>query len=148
MKYIVYQTTNKVNKKIYIGVHETENPDKFDGYIGCGAYINKPSSYNKGKTHLHNAILKYGISQFIRTTIKVFDNLEDALDLECWLVDEEFVKRTDTYNMIIGGGYPPFFGNGDNLGPLGTKQSVNSPANIFKLSPTSPFIPRFPDKNS
>ena len=107
MKYIVYQTTNKINNKIYIGVHETENPDKFDGYIGCGAYVNKSNTYNKGKTHLHNAILKYGTSAFIRTTIKTFDNLEDALDLECWLVDEEFVKRTDTYNMILGGGYPP-----------------------------------------
>jgi len=51
-------------------------------------------------------------------------------------------------NNDIGGAYPPFFGTGDNLGPLGTKQSVNSPANIFKLSPTSPFIPRFPDKAS
>ena len=54
----------------------------------------------------------------------------------------------DNDNNDIGGGYPPFFGVGDNLGPLGTKQSLNSPANIFKLSPTSPFIPRFPDKNS
>ena len=65
MKYIVYQTTNKINKKIYIGVHETEDPNIFDGYLGCGANINKPSSYNKGKTHLHNAILKYGTSAFI-----------------------------------------------------------------------------------
>ena len=61
MKYIVYLTTNKINNKIYIGVHETENPEVFDGYIGCGAYINKPATYNKNKTHLHNAILKYGI---------------------------------------------------------------------------------------
>ena len=49
-------------------------------------------------------------------------------------------------NNDIGGAYPPFFGVGDNIGPLGTKQSVNSPANIFRLSPTSPFIPRFGDK--
>ena len=47
----------------------------------------------------------------------------------------------------IGSAYPPFFGGGDNIGPLGTRQSINSPANIFKLSPTSPFIPRFIDKN-
>ncbi len=107
MKYIVYLTTNKINNKIYIGVHETENPEVFDGYIGCGAYINKPSSYNKGKTHLHKAILKYGTSAFYRYTLKVFDNLEDALDLEAWLVTEEFVKRTDTYNMIAGGQIPP-----------------------------------------
>lgn len=74
MKYIVYLTTNKINNKIYIGVHETEDPDIFDGYIGCGAYLNKPSSYNKGKTHLHNAILKYGTSAFHRHTLKVLIN--------------------------------------------------------------------------
>jgi len=54
----------------------------------------------------------------------------------------EFIENE---NNDIGGGYPPFFG-GDNIGPLGTKQSINSPANIFRLSPTSPFIPRFGDK--
>lgn len=107
MKYIVYLTTNRINNKIYIGVHETEDPNVFDGYIGCGAYINKPSSYNKGKTHLHNAILKYGTSAFHRITLRVFDSLEDALDLEAWLVTEEFVKRTDTYNMTVGGQVPP-----------------------------------------
>lgn len=107
MKYIVYQTTNKVNNKIYVGVHKTENPEVFDGYIGCGAYINKPSSYNKGKTHLHNALLKYGISNFYRITLKVFDELDEALYLEEQIVNEEFIKRTDTYNMTIGGGIPP-----------------------------------------
>ena len=107
MKYIVYLTTNKINNKIYIGVHKTEDPNVFDGYIGCGAYINKPSSYNKGKTHLHNAILKYGTSAFHRITLRVFDSLEDALDLESWLVTKDFIKRSDTYNMTVGGEIPP-----------------------------------------
>ena len=105
-KYIVYLTTNKINNKIYIGVHET-NSDVFDNYLGCGAFIDKPSSYNKGKTHLHNAILKYGISAFYRTTLKTFNTLQDALDLEAFLVNEEFIKRTDTYNMTCGGSIPP-----------------------------------------
>ena len=33
MKYIVYLTTNLKNNKIYIGVHGTEDPNIFDGYI-------------------------------------------------------------------------------------------------------------------
>ena len=50
MKYIVYCTTNLVNNKIYIGVHQTENPEKFDGYIGCGVKISMPSTFMKPKT--------------------------------------------------------------------------------------------------
>ena len=41
MKYIVYCTTNIVNNKIYVGVHETENPDIFDGYLGNDVWINR-----------------------------------------------------------------------------------------------------------
>ena len=36
MKYIVYQTVCKVNNKIYIGVHCTNNPNGFDGGFGAG----------------------------------------------------------------------------------------------------------------
>lgn len=107
MKYIVYQTVNKINNKIYIGVHKTEDPDVFDGYLGCGAYANKPSSYNKTKYHLHNAILKYGPKNFIRKTLKVFDSAEGAFKLEAELVNESFIKREDTYNMTLGGFIPP-----------------------------------------
>ena len=44
MKYIVYLTKNKKSKingqyRIYIGVHATEHPEVFDGYIGCGVKI-------------------------------------------------------------------------------------------------------------
>lgn len=106
-KHIVYMTMNIVNKKFYIGVHGTETPDKFDGYIGCGSWINKPSTYNKGQTPLHNAILKYGVKSFVRKTLKIFDNRKDALKLESQIVTESFIKRTDVYNAIIGGGDPP-----------------------------------------
>lgn len=107
MKYIVYQTINKVNNKIYIGVHKTENPNVFDGYLGCGAYADKPSSYNKTKYHLHNAILKYGPKNFYRSTLKVFDTSWEAFGLEAQLVTKEFIQRSDTYNMILGGYIPP-----------------------------------------
>lgn len=106
-KYIVYLTMNMVNGKIYIGVHQTENPNVFDGYIGCGAYVNKPTTYNKSDIPLHCAIKKYGTHSFRRTTLRIFDKLEDALDLEAWLVTKEFISRPDTYNATIGGGMPP-----------------------------------------
>lgn len=106
VKYILYITTNKVNRKFYIGVHKTETPYVFDGYLGCGAWINSPSSYNKGKTPLHQAILKYGTSAFIRNTLEVFDTLEEALNKEREVVNENFIRRTDVYNATIGGGYP------------------------------------------
>ena len=107
MKYIVYLTTNKINNKIYIGVHGTENPDIFDGYLGCGAYANQPKTYNKTKYPLHLAILKYGPKNFYRETLKIFDDVDEALKLESELVNEEFIKRTDTYNITLGGGLPP-----------------------------------------
>ena len=104
--FIVYLTTNKVNNHIYVGVHKTENPDIFDHYLGEGAYDNKPSSYNKAKCHFHQGLMKYGVSNFYRQTLKVFNNLNDALLMEADIVTEEFVKRPDTYNMTVGG-VPP-----------------------------------------
>lgn len=106
MKYIVYLTTNKINNKIYIGVHKTEIVE-FDDYLGCGAFANSPKTYNKGKTPFHSAILKYGPKNFYRTTLKEFDNKSDALSLERDLVNEDFIKRVDTYNIYLGGGDPP-----------------------------------------
>ena len=103
MKYIVYQTTNIVNNKIYIGVHKTDNPDIFDGYIGNGCYIHSPSSYMNPSTPYQAALKKYGPGKFIRTTLKCFDNPTDAYDLERFLVDKDFLRRKDTYNACLGG---------------------------------------------
>lgn len=102
MKYIVYQTVNKVNNKIYIGVHETEL-DEFDGYIGNGVSIYRPATYLHPKTPFQFAVKKYGIKNFIRTTIGEFNNEEDAYALEAQLVDENFLRRDDVYNLALGG---------------------------------------------
>jgi hypothetical protein len=107
MKYIIYITTNQVNGKIYIGLHKTDTPYSFDNYLGCGVYSNSPKSYMNGGTLFQNAVKKYGPKQFKRKTLKVFDSLEEAIEYEKFLVDEEFIKRTDTYNMVTGGGHPP-----------------------------------------
>ena len=64
MKYILYQTTNLVNNCIYIGVHKTETPERFDGYLGNGIYINKPNTYEKSKTLLQQAVKEFGVKNF------------------------------------------------------------------------------------
>lgn len=102
-KYIVYETTNVVNGKIYVGIHRTENPDKFDGYIGCGVYITQPYTYQYSKTAFQCAVKKYGPDKFIRKTLAVFDTEQEASDLEEQIVNENFLARPDVYNMILGG---------------------------------------------
>ena len=57
----------------------------------------------------------------------------------------------ETYNNENSNNpYPvyPIFGGNDNIGSNVAKQIMTTPANIFNLSPTSPFIPRtYGDKN-
>lgn len=102
IKWIVYCTTCIVNNKIYVGVHKT-NPEIFDGYIGDNCYINRPSTYEKGKYKFHKAVKKYGVKNFKRAIISIFDNEDDAFALEADIVNEDFLKRTDVYNTALGG---------------------------------------------
>ena len=106
MKYIVYQTVNKVNNKIYVGIHGTETPNEFDGYIGNGVSIYRPATYLNPKTPFQYAVKKYGIKNFIRTTLKIFDKEEDAYKMEEDIVNEDFLKREDVYNLALGGRLP------------------------------------------
>ena len=107
MKYIVYLTTNLVNRKIYVGVHRTETPEIFDGYLGNGLTIQDQSKLRHPKEPFHYAVKKYGIKNFERRTLQVFNTYEEALKLESEIVNEEFIKRKDTYNVTLGGGMPP-----------------------------------------
>lgn len=107
MKYIVYQTTNLINNKIYIGVHMTEDPTVWDFYLGDGCFANRPSSYLNKTQPFPRALVKYGVNNFKRETLSTFDTEKEALKLEALLVNEEFIKRTDTYNITLGGGKPP-----------------------------------------
>lgn len=86
--YIVYQITNKLNNKIYIGVHVTENIK--DKYMGSGSNIKK-------------AIKEFGIENFEKIILFNFDNKEDMLEKEKELVNNEFIKNGDTYNIMLGG---------------------------------------------
>ena len=103
MKWIVYQTTNIVNAHTDSGVHKTIDPNVFDGYLGCNCYATRSSSYANPETPFQFAVKKYGPSKFKRVVLKVFDSSKEAFDLEAQLVNLDFIKRSDTYNINLGG---------------------------------------------
>lgn len=84
----IYKTTNTVNGKIYIGKHQTQNLE--DGYLGSGKL-------------LRQAIDKYGVENFRKEILFVFDNEADMNDKEAELVTEEFVLQESNYNLCVGG---------------------------------------------
>ena len=108
MNYIVYKTTNLINGKIYVGVHRT-NPDIFDGYIGCGVSKKDQKKKTKG---FPKAVQKYGYENFKRETLFIFPDTEEGKELaykkESEIVNIDFIKRIDTYNLSVGGIMPQY----------------------------------------
>lgn len=86
--YTIYKITNKINGKTYIGLHKTKNLN--DGYMGSGKYLNY-------------AIKKYGIENFQKEILFIFDNKEDMYSKETELVNEEYLSENNTYNLNKGG---------------------------------------------
>lgn len=78
-----------VNGKIYVGCHATNNID--DGYMGSGR-------------RLESAKKKYGIENFKKEILSFHETTEEMLAEEKRIVDEEFLKRPDVYNLQLGGG--------------------------------------------
>ena len=97
MYHIVYLTTNLVNNKIYVGVHSTYNIE--DGYLGSGY-------------QLKLAVKKYGELNFKRDIIYYCLEAEHAYNIESQIVNIDFIKRIDTYNIVIGGRSPSRINNG------------------------------------
>ena len=89
MKNYVYKITNNLNNMIYIGVHKTDNIN--DGYMGSG-------------TAIKEAIDKCGLDNFKKEILFEYNHYKDAYNKERELVNESFIKRTDTYNIVKGGG--------------------------------------------
>lgn len=111
MFYTIYQVTNKINAKIYIGKHQTT--DLEDGYMGSGKLLRRSQE-------------KYGIDNFEKKILFVFDSEDEMNAKEKELVTEEFCSFDHTYNLCEGGkggfGYinanPDVYLTGKRLGAL------------------------------
>jgi group I intron endonuclease len=88
--WILYQTTNLLNFKIYVGVHKVADTPRSRQYLGSG-------------DRLRAAIKKYGTKNFARKTLAEFSCCEDVYKAEAELVNQAFVDREDTYNICLGG---------------------------------------------
>ena len=88
MYYTLYKITNKINHRIYVGTHVTDNLD--DDYLGSGKLIIR-------------AIKKYGKENFKKEYLHIFDNPEHMFEAESLIVNEEFISNADTYNLVEGG---------------------------------------------
>jgi len=88
MYYLVYKTTNLINGKIYVGIHQTEDLD--DDYLGSGV-------------NLGYSIRKYGRNNFNKEILYECDNEQDMINKEKEIVTKEFIERPDTYNVDLGG---------------------------------------------
>jgi len=86
--YYVYQITNLVNGKIYVGVHAASSLK--NSYLGSGTY-------------LRQSIKKHGKDQFKKVILHICQTYDEALAIERHIVDKEFILRRDTYNSEIGG---------------------------------------------
>ena len=84
----VYKTTNNLTGKFYIGVHSTNILN--DKYYGSGIQIKQ-------------AIKKYGKNNFTFEILKFCKTREDAFVEEFNLVNENVIKDSNSYNMMIGG---------------------------------------------
>lgn len=112
--YIVYETTNLLNGKTYIGVHRSNHLE--DDYLGSG-------------THLKRSIRKYGKHNFSRKTLFIFDNEKDMLDKEIELVDCNCVTDAMTYNKTAGGR-----GSFSHIDTSGDKNPMKNPEVAYKVS--------------
>jgi len=88
MFYTIYKITNIINNKIYIGKHKTKNLD--DDYMGSGKLLN-------------SSISKYGIENFKKEILHIFDNEKEMNDKEAELVTNEFINEDTNYNLCPGG---------------------------------------------
>lgn len=99
--HIVYKTTNLLNNKCYVGVHSTNKIE--DGYMGCGFYKGYSLETIKDKRGIRKAFKKYGLDNFNREVLFVFDTKDEAYKKEAEIVNYNWVLSNSNYNLCLGG---------------------------------------------
>lgn len=103
--HILYETTNLINGKPYIGIHSTDKVD--DGYIGCGISAQcqaKSKARQNSALPFANAVAKYGYENFQRKILALCATREELEFVESILVNEAWVRSDQNYNAAMGGG--------------------------------------------
>lgn len=95
--FYIYKITNLINNKVYIGKTCRNIQTRWNEHCSCA--INKTDNF-----HLHNAIFKYGKSNF---TIEEIDHTDDSNILN--QLEQKYIKQYDAtnpqkgYNLTFGG---------------------------------------------
>lgn len=103
----LYQITNTINHKIYVGCHSTN--DLEDGYMGSGTYINR-------------AYQKYGKENFTKTILEFYPDSTSMFAAERDMVTPEFIRGVTNYNGSVGG-----------RGGMKSEEIYNSPTRSAKI---------------
>ena len=88
MHYLIYKITNRLNNKIYVGKHKTD--DKNDEYFGSGLLLGR-------------AVEKHGKENFVKEILFECATEKEMNQRETDIVDVDFIARDDTYNVMLGG---------------------------------------------
>ncbi len=117
MYFTVYKTLNIINNEYYIGVHKTDNP--YDSYLGSGYRI-------------VNSINKYGVENFKKEILFIYDNEKDMYEKEKELVQEEILKDKKCLNLKVGGFGGFSYINNNNIKKFHSKKHTDKTKKILR----------------
>lgn len=88
MFYYTYRVTNNETGMEYIGVHQSASLE--NSYMGGGELVRWAQRL-------------YGEECFTKEILEVFETSREAYNAEADLVTQEYIDRSDNYNLCVGG---------------------------------------------